>query len=426
MRLLAGAALVMCLSGQVASAQTPVPAAAAAAQPCAWQPPATSTTIRVRSVAELHRAVAGARRNTTILIEPGDYRLDRMVVVSSPDIVLRGSTGRVADVVLHGDSMRERQIGVALSIDVSDVTVADLTIRDVGFHAIQVRGEAGASRLLVHNVRLADTGQQLLKGSTNNGRLRSEDVVIACSTLEYTDHAPSNYTNGVDVLAGTNWTVRDNRLLRIRGPASEGFAAGPAILFWANSSGTRVERNIVIDCFRGISLGLMPGASGRVGPDGQPELDHDGGRIRNNVVVNLHSWADEGIELNAARAAVIDHNTVLTHGSLPWAISLRFPHTTASVRNNLLSKPLGYRDGGQGVVAGNVSGAAADWFVDVATANLRLARANLSAVDAGVPLPEVSMDAVGERREAGAPDAGAFEFVKAPGGSPSLPTIPEK
>ena len=66
---------------------------------------------------------------------------------------------------------------------------------------------------------------------------------------------------------------------------------------------------------------------------------------------------------------------------------------------------------GQASVGGNVPTAASDWFVDAAHENLALNGTNLTAVDAGVPLPDVSEDASRRPRTEGkAPDAGAFEY----------------
>jgi hypothetical protein len=264
---------------------------------------------------------------------------------------------------------------------------------------------------MIHNVRITDTGQQLLKGSTDGGPLFSEDVTVACSLFEYTDHAPSSYTNGVDVLAGRNWIVRDSRFFRIRGPATDQFSAGPAILFWGHSTGTTVERNTIVDSFRGIAFGLGPDASGLPGDGVQRRYDHEGGAIRNNVIVNLNPWADEGIEANAAGGVAIDHNTVVTGGTLRWSISLRFAETAARVRNNLTTKPAVLRDDGRAMFEGNVSGASASWFVNVAGADVRLAHSRVKAIHAGVPLPEVGFDASGQRRSRARPDAGAFEHT---------------
>ena len=269
-----------------------------------------------------------------------------MLDIAAPHVVLRGESGDAARVVLHGDGMTERRVGVAISVSAPDVAIADLTAGFVGYHGIQIRGERGASRAVLHNVHVLDTGQQLVKGSVASGRVHADNGLVACSLFEYTDHAPSSYTNGVDILAGRGWTVRDNRFERIRGPASGRWAAGPAVLFWANSQDTVVERNVIVDSFRGIALGLGPGGSD-LARDGERVIDHQGGRIRNNTVVNLHAWADEGIEANSAPGVSIENNTVLTEGSVNWSISLRFPATGATVRNNLTSLPIVLRNGGR-------------------------------------------------------------------------------
>ncbi len=378
---------------------------------CGWAPRPTPAVRHVHTVAELYDAVQRARPDTTILVEPGEYRLDRMLDFATSRVALRGADGDSSHVVLRGARMTEGQVGVAVSVSAPDITISDLTIGYVGFHGIQVRGERGASRVMIHNVRIVDTGQQLIKGSTDGGALHADEGVVACSTLEYSDHAPGNYTNAIDVLAGNNWTVRDNTIRRIRGLAQERGASGPAILFWANSQETKVERNVIVDSFRGIAFGLGPGASGKLARDREAFYDHQGGWIRNNVVVNLNPWADEGIEANAAGTVAIDHNTVLTEGTLSWGISARFPGTIVFARNNLMSKPLTRRDGGRASVGGNVPTAASDWFVDAAHENLALNGTNLTAVDAGVPLPDVSQDASRRPRTEGkAPDAGAFEY----------------
>jgi hypothetical protein len=375
-----------------------------------WTPPLTQDTVIVRTVPQLHDALRRVRPDTTILLEGGDYRLERGLDIATPRVVIRARGGEPSSVKIHGDSMREKRVGVAISVSAPDVTIADLTVGDVGFHGIQVRGERGASRVTIYNVHILDTGQQLIKGSTAGGPLHADDGTVACSTLEYTDHAPSSYTNGVDVLGGRGWTVRDNVFKRIRGPVEQGWSAGPTVLFWGNSQLTRVERNVIVDSFRGIALGLGP-PTGPYVRDGQRLYDHQGGWIQNNVIVNLNSWADEGIEANAARDIEIDHNTVLVEGRLSWSISVRFAPTGGHVRNNLTNRSIAFRNGGHADLQGNVSGARPDWFVNAPDADLRLARPAVPAVDAGVPLADIPLDTLGQQRLSGrAPDAGAYEY----------------
>jgi hypothetical protein len=231
-----------------------------------------------------------------------------------------------------------------------------------------------------------DTGEQLLKGSLSNNSRYADDGLVACSEFAYTTTAPSSYTNGVDLIGARGWTIRDSHFTRIRGPGPRavGWSAGPAVLAWGGSANTTVERNIVADSFRGIALGLTAGAAS-ASRDVGAGLDHSGGVIRNNVIVNLNAWADEGIEVNANRDVRIEHNTVLVEGSMPWSISVRFRTTTAVVSNNLTNRRVMLRDGGRADLLGNVSGATRSWFVDAPGADLRLSSEGVGrAGNAGV------------------------------------------
>jgi hypothetical protein len=385
---------------------------------CGWQHPVTRLAVRVRTVAELEQAVAAAPPSTTILVQDGTYQLNRMLHFDMPEVVLRAESGDRGKVILRGEGMLERKVGVAVSIGANQVVIADLTISNVGFHGVQVRGESSVAGAVLHNVRVMDTGQQLLKGSKGDRAKYSEGGLVACSAFEYTDHAPSNYTNGVDILGGRNWIVRDSYFRNIRGPRNENYAAGPTILFWQDCRDSLVTRNVLIDCFRGIALGLQPGEGQSI--TRESGLDHQGGMVCNNVVCNLNSWADEALEANAARDARIEHNTVLAEGQLPWSISVRFSGSSAVVRNNLTNKGVVERNAGRMRSTSNVTDAARDWFVNPAAGNLRLASAAAKAKGAGAILPvseahpELAADAARVPRPAGVrPDAGAFQFSPA-------------
>ena len=395
------------LASPAASRQTGCPR-------CGWKPPEAARTVVVRTVDELERAVETAGPRLTILVADGRYALRRMVHFAAPGVTLRGQSGNPSRVVLYGDGMELDQVGVALSIGAPDVTVADLTITNVSAHAIQVRGEAGASRFTLHNARLTDAGQQLLKGSlAPNGRF-ADDGLVACSEFSYTTHAPSNYTNGVDLMGVKGWLIRDNRFLRIRGPERDRWRSGPAIMAWAASEDTVVLRNTIVDSFRGIALGLGVGGA-TVTRNGQNSYDHLRGRVQNNIVFNLHAWADEAIEVNAGRDARIEHNTVLVEGATPWTIGVRFGSASARLVNNLLSKPPLARDGGQFAVEGNVTGATRAWFVSPGSMDFHLTLAGARAIDAGVLVSDLPLDFAQRPRMAGkAPDAGALESGSRP------------
>lgn len=387
-------------------------AAIGACRRCGWRAP-DGPVVRVTSVAELERAVSRARAGETILVAAGTYTLRQSLELSTPHVTIRGEPGLSTAVILRGGGMTSDRVGVGVSVNAPDVTLADLTLRDFRAHAVQVRGEAGASRFTLHNALLQDTGQQLLKGSVSGARVYADEGVIACSEFSYTISAPSDYTNGVDLLATRGWIIRDNHFSKIRGPATDGWKAGPSILVWVAAGDTRVERNVIVDSYRGIALGLTdePHAFAR---NGERAYDHDGGLIRNNVVVNLNRWADEAIEANAAPNVRIEHNTVFVEGTTPWGIGVRFAASDALVRNNLTNRRIFLRDGGRATLDGNVLHAQQSWFLDATRANMRLTTFGRPAVDAGVPIPDALEDFDRAARPADrAPDAGAFE-VRAP------------
>jgi hypothetical protein len=383
-------------SGPPATDQSPVPCPR-----CGWQPPAATRTVVVQTVGELERAVATAREGDEILLADGRYSLQRTIEIGVPHVTLRGRSGDATRVILHGRGLRGDTVGVAVGAGASGVTVADMTIRSVGYHAVQVRGENGASDFTLHGAVLEDAGQQLLKGSLGtNGRVSSNGLV-ACSEFRYTTSAPSDYTNGVDILGTRQWVIRDNRFFKIQGPQR---SAGPSILVWQGAEDTVVERNVIVDSFRGIALGLQPSMGGK-------GYDHLRGIVRQNIVLNLNPWADEAIEANGARGARIEHNTVLVNGSVDWSIGVRFPSASAEIRNNLTTGRILSRDGGViAVDRGNVSGARPDWFEDAGRLNFRLTRLGGRAVDAGLPISEITEDFLKAPRVNGkAPDAGAIE-----------------
>jgi len=314
----------------------------AAAEPscarCGWVRPTTARTIFVDSVSNLREAVRGSGPDTSILIADGDYEIAETLELRFPRVVLAGQRGHESRVFIHGRGMNDPRLAVAIGISASNVTIASLGIRDVASHGVQVRGERGASHTVLHDLDVRDTGQQLVKASRGSHPSGATHGLVACSRLGYTDTAPSDYTNAVDVLGGTDWHVRDNRIRNIRGPRIQGWRAGPAILFWAGSSGSVIERNLIADSFRGIALGLDPRRTGT-------GVDHHGGVVRENVIVNRNPWADEGIEINAAPSVRVEENVVDHRGTLPWSISLRFPSTTGVVRGNSVNRAITTRDG---------------------------------------------------------------------------------
>ena len=395
--------------------ETPAQAAGA----CNALPAAVGPTILIDTEPELQAAVANLESGTTILVADGTYRLTNTLNIRGvTDVAIRSASGSRDAVVIEGRGMSNASYGnvphTMAVYDASDVLIADLTLRDAYFHLIQIHGEADADGVHLYNLHLVDAGEQLVKGSTaGNPGPYADDGVVECSLFEYTDRARSDYTNAVDVLAGSGWIIRDNVFRRTGAP--HGQLAGPAIFMWRNSIDTIVERNLFVECDRAIALGLStPDANSR---DGETTYDHQGGVIRNNMIYR-EGPGDIGISVNYARDVEISHNTVILNGTFPWgAIEYRFGSTTASIFNNLTDAAIWQRNGASATQSGNLTTASLSWFIDPKAANLHLTGVATPAIDAVEAIASVDDDfdghfrPVGDRADVGADESASVGTV---------------
>ncbi|MBN1992497.1 MAG: right-handed parallel beta-helix repeat-containing protein, partial [Anaerolineae bacterium] len=362
---------------------------------CPALPAPAGPTVTVSTEADLRDRAYNAAPGTTILVSPGVYNLTNVVQVVNNNITIRSSTGNRADVILDGGGMLTGTFTHAILIEADDVTIANLTIRNADEHGISVNG---SDRPTLYNLHLIDTGYQLVK--VNPAGDGSEDGLLACSRLEYTTAAPTDYTNGISAHNAHRWTVRDNDWYRIRTP---GNAATPTILFWSGSADTVVERNLLVNCYQGIAFGNADHGPG----------DHTGGIVRNNFIYasQLH---DSVIEMVHATGWVVAHNTalLLNPNGLTWGMEARYPDTSGTFAYNLSNMTIWVdRDGAGGIDTGNVVTAQSSWFANPAQADLHLVADATQAIDQAAARPDITNDFDGDLRPNGsAPDAGADEY----------------
>ena len=359
---------------------------------CPALPPPTGQTVTVDAEAELRDQAYNAAAGTTIWIAPGVYDMQSHVHVVNDGITLRGQSGDRDDVVLDFGGMVGGQFGIL--VDADDVTVADLTIRNAADHGVSIQGR---DRPVLYNLHVVDIGDQLIKVNPSG----SEDGLLACSRLEYTTAAPDEYTNGISAHDAHRWVVRDNQWYRIRTP---GDAAVPTILFWSGSTGTVVERNLLVDCYQGIAFGNASHGPG----------DHSGGVVRNNIIYASLPH-DTVIEMVHADGWLVAHNTALLLDPAPglwWGMEARYADSQGSFAYNLTNLEIwADRDGASGALTGNVTDAQSSWFVDAAAGDLHLSPLATEAIDQAAALPQVPNDYDGDARPIGpAPDVGADEY----------------
>ncbi len=395
--LLASIAVFLC-SSSVAMAEP--------ARPAPPIPRQTGATVRVSSESELRAAVTALSSNTTIEIAPGTYMLRDALYVKGPlaNVEIRGATNSSEDVVLLGAGMTNSSVpyGIWVGGDVRGILIANLTIRDVYFHSVVFN--AGTQSPVLHNVRLTNAGQQIVKANPNSNGGGVDGGIVQYSIIEYAVTSRDTYTNGVDVHTGHNWIIRHNLFRNIRAPQG---LAGPAILMWNGSSNTLAEGNTFIDCQREIAFGLVERT-----PD-----DHAGGIIRNNFIVRTFPFsADTAIGVFDSPSTQVVHNTILgAKTSYASLIEYRFPGTTGAViANNLLDGIALARDGASGAATGNITNATWELFVNPDVGDLRLKSSATVVIDKVIPLASSPRDWAGISRPQGsAADVGGAEHVSA-------------
>ncbi len=338
----------------------------------------------------------GVAPNTEILLADGEYRFTRPGVwLPQADLTIRSASGNRDAVVLRGEGYGVR--GEGLMLAGPRATVADLTILDLRDHAISIKAATGGIESQTYNVKILDIGTQHIKGSAGG---RNTNGLVACSELGYNPGAvQGDYIGAIDIHEAVDWTIRDNFIFNITGDGTGcqvdfdcgRYVTGPAITLWNNSSGGVLERNTIVDSFRGITLGL-----------GTP---HDGGVVRNNFIYQTQP-GDAGIELWNASNVTVEHNTVLLDG-YPGAIEFGGAPNLV-VRNNLISAPPLDRSANRGaspgvVMEGNITDATTSDLVAPDDPHLP---AGSRAIGAGVFSSATTTDIDGEPRN-GRWDVGA-------------------
>lgn len=365
---------------------------------CEPLPPPTGVVLSITDETTLRDQAYNAASGTTLLIQPGVYHMQSFIHIINSGISLRGASGNRDDVILDFGGMVGGYFGIL--VDADDVTIANLTIQNANDHGVSIQGK---DRPVLYNLHIRDIGDQLVKvNPAGNG---SEDGLLACSRLEYTTTAPDEYTNGISAHDAHRWTVRDNEWFRIRTP---GNSPVPTILFWSGSSDTIVERNLLVDCYQGISFGNASHGAG----------DHLGGVVRNNMIFASQPH-DVVIEMVHASGWLVAHNTALLLNPAPgltWGMEARFDDSQGTFAYNLTNQDIwASRDGAQGTLSGNITNTQSGWFVNAAAGDLHLSATAVAAIDQATPLAQVPDDFDGDGRPVGpASDIGADEYVGLP------------
>ncbi|MEJ2622904.1 MAG: hypothetical protein P8163_22525, partial [Candidatus Thiodiazotropha sp.] len=144
---------------------------------CPAMGPATGNPVHVSNVSELVSAVNNAQSGDAILLADGVYALNGDYLwIASPNVELRSASGNRDAVVLDGNYQSTEIVTIAAS----NVTVADLTIREAYTHPIHVvTTGADVTGTLIYNVHITDPREQGIKINPGTPGTYVDDGVIA-------------------------------------------------------------------------------------------------------------------------------------------------------------------------------------------------------------------------------------------------------
>ncbi len=363
------------------------------------------STVEVSTASQLQTAVNNANNgggNVIISVADGTYSLSDTLYVNAPNVTIKGKSGNRSSVVIQGDAMTSTAaIGNVIRVAASNFKLDGVTLQRAGWHAIQVVGENNADAPIIQNCILRDTYEQLIKVTKSDTAVSDNGIVQNCLFEYSAGKAPNYYTGGIDAHGAKGWTITGNTF---RGIASPGGSISEfGVHFWDGSANNTTERNLIIDCDRGIGYGL------------QGFVQNSGGVIRNNMIYHSNDgapFADVGIALENSANTQVYNNTVYFANGMTWTMEYRFSTTTGAVfTNNLTNKPIQLRDGGSATLKTNVTSSQSSWFKNAGTGDLHLASRVANVVDVGSAVTGLTNDFDGDARgtDSGI-DIGADEF----------------
>ncbi len=385
---------------------------------------AEARTVAVTDVASLRAAIAAAAPGDVLELVSGTYEIDQAIDCTRPGqatapVVVRGKAplGAVLRVSVQEGFRVKAAFWRFEGLDVVGTCASD----DLCEHAFHLSGDADGVVLRGNRLRNFNAQVKSNGDPTGVGGRYPDDVVVEGNELfDEAARQTSNPVTKLDVVGGRRWVVRANYIHDFEKGGGDGISYGAFLK--GHSVGGLFERNLVACESRGTRTGTRIGLSlggGGSAPDaiceeGTCTPEHDGGTLRNNLVLRC---SDVGIYVNkGARSRILANTLYLTTG-----IDVRFAVTSAEVRSNVTDGRIRTRDGAALVTGQNLEEVALG-YLDLAFRNP--GGADFAPVgdvsmmlDRGESLPDVTDDYCGRPRTSATnrvPDLGAIELAPGP------------
>jgi regulation of enolase protein 1 (concanavalin A-like superfamily) len=340
--------------------------------------------LRVASEAALQAAITRLTPSTTVILQPGRYRLSQALLIANADhVTIRGATDNPADVVITGATgAGGTDAGAPSGFEVAapNVTIANLTLTGFSDTAITVSDGGVAPR--VSNVVISDSAH-LVRVETSAAGAPGQGIIEGSRFLS---SSPSRVLDGITIGGGKGWVVRGNRFQGIR-PVEPNAAA---LHVEGNATSVVVEGNLFANCLREIAIGT-PGGSGA------------SAIVRNNFIVRARADAagdlSAPIQVAGDLPTVVAQNTILTRGA-DAAVSTSGSDTPATIANNLSDAPIDLTGSQKATTSHNDTTATPSLFVNASAGDLHLSASGHTQLRRVPRLSQAATDVDGEARAA--------------------------
>lgn len=313
--------------------------------------PAAAAERRVATVEALRTALAAAVPGDVLVLAPGRHVVDHTIAIDRPGSPAAPITLRAARL---GEAILAVTANEAFRVSAPHWVFANLVVEgtcaDDGEceHAFHIVG--AAAEVAIRDSRLLDFNAPIKVNGTD-GRFPDHGTVERTEFAGRHPRATANPVTAIDIVAANGWVVRGNRIADfVKAGGNRISYAG----FMKGGGNGGVFEDNVVTCSDVLApqaadearIGLSFGGGGTEAAycrDRACRFEHRGGLMRNNRITGC---SDVGIYLNqAAETRVIGNTLRATAG-----IDVRFPASSALIRDTVLDGRIRERDGGRATV----------------------------------------------------------------------------
>ena len=317
------------------------------------QPPISS--VNVINVSDTHELLIGlknAKAGQTIVLSPGEYKIDQRSVSiknagtkEQPIRVLAQKLGSVI-IFLRGEGFVINQAYWQFS---NLHLIGNCKKHSQCEHAFHVVGK-GRHTLIKNNIMQDFNAMVKINGIGSD--YPDYGNIVQNTIFNTSPRQTANPVTPIDLMHANYWQVSRNFIFDIQ--KSVGDKVSYAAFFKGGSVHGIFERNLIIcaanlpDNYTSIGLSLGGGGSRQGDRRNKSKFEHNNGIIRHNII--MHCSNDVGIYLNRASQSKIHHNTLYN----TLGIDVRFKESSATILANVISGRIKERENGSFVGKDNL------------------------------------------------------------------------